>query len=97
VRDRTARLVVLLHGDVDHEAVGCRAVPVVLARLKEVPVAGPDLFDRAAFALAQADASVTKMVWPCGCVCQAVRAPGVKCTSAAARVDVASGAATAST
>jgi hypothetical protein len=40
--------------------------------------------------------SVTKIVWPCGWVCQAVRAPGVKCTSAAAKVDVASGAATAS-
>jgi hypothetical protein len=40
--------------------------------------------------------SVTKIVWPCGCVCQAVRAPGVKWTSAAANVDVASGAATAS-
>jgi hypothetical protein len=40
--------------------------------------------------------SVTKMVWPCGWVCQAVRAPGVKWTSAAANVDVPAGAATAS-
>lgn len=40
--------------------------------------------------------SVTKIVWPCGWVCQAVRAPGVKWTSAAAKVDDASGAATAS-
>ena len=28
--------------------------------------------------------SVTKIVWPSGWVCQAVRAPGVKWTSAAA-------------
>src|SRR5215211_8319603 len=28
--------------------------------------------------------SVTQIVWPNGCVCQAVRAPGVKCTLAAA-------------
>jgi hypothetical protein len=40
--------------------------------------------------------SVTKIVWPCGCVCQAVRAPGVKWTLAAANVDVPAGAATAS-
>jgi hypothetical protein len=40
--------------------------------------------------------SVTKIVWPCGCVCQAVRAPGVKCTLAAAKVELPAGAATAS-
>src|SRR3954452_20889712 len=40
--------------------------------------------------------SVTKIVWPWGWVCQAVRAPGVKWTSAAANVDVPAGAATAS-
>jgi hypothetical protein len=40
--------------------------------------------------------SVTKIVWPCGWVCQAVRAPGVKWTAAAAKVEVASGTATAS-
>src|SRR4051794_22829558 len=53
---RTARLVVLLHGDVHHEAVGRRAVPVVLAGLEEHAVAGADLLDRAAFALAEPDA-----------------------------------------
>src|SRR4051812_45308519 len=37
---------------------------------------------------------MTKMVWPCGWVCQAVRAPGVKWTLAAAKVDVPAGAAT---
>src|SRR3954447_2572802 len=40
--------------------------------------------------------SVTKIVCPCGWVWQAVRAPGVKCTSAAANVEVPAGAATAS-
>src|SRR3954470_7060896 len=40
--------------------------------------------------------SVTKIVWPWGWVCQAVRAPGVKCTIAAAKVEVPSGAAMAS-
>src|SRR3954466_3319206 len=53
---RTARLVVLLHGDVHHEAVGRGAVPVVLAGLEEHAVAGPDLLDRAALALAEPDA-----------------------------------------
>src|SRR3954452_24241912 len=55
-RDWAARLVVLLHGDVGHEAVWGGAVPVVLAGLEEHAVAGADLFDRAAFALAAADA-----------------------------------------
>src|SRR6185295_17540168 len=51
-----AGLVVLVHGDVGHEAVRGGAVPVVLARREEHAVAGADLFDRAAFALAAADA-----------------------------------------
>src|SRR3954454_23160906 len=55
-RDRAARVVVLLHGEVGHEAVWGGAVPVVLAGLEEDAVAGADLFDRAAFALAAADA-----------------------------------------
>src|SRR3954453_7420005 len=54
--DRAAALVVLLHGDVGHEAVGRGAVPVVLAGLEDHPAAGLDLFDRTAFALAAADA-----------------------------------------
>src|ERR1700737_4269489 len=40
--------------------------------------------------------SVTKMVWPFGCVCQAVRAPGVKWTLVALRRDDPAGVATAS-
>src|SRR5437588_8331456 len=40
--------------------------------------------------------SVTNMVWPFGCVCQAVRAPGAKCTLFALRRDWPDGAATAS-
>src|SRR3954449_2106680 len=54
--DRAAGLVVLLHGDVRHEAVRGGAVPVVLARLEEHAVAGADLLDRAALAPAEADA-----------------------------------------
>src|SRR3954470_16880016 len=54
--DRAAGLVVLLHRDVHHEAAGRGAVPVVLARLEEHAVAGPDDFDRAALALAEPDA-----------------------------------------
>jgi hypothetical protein len=33
--DGVVRLVDLLNGDVNHEAVGCDAVPVVLVRLEE--------------------------------------------------------------
>ena len=46
----------LLHGEVGHEAVGGGAVPVVLAGLEEDAVAGADLLDRPASALAAADA-----------------------------------------
>jgi hypothetical protein len=94
--DRAAALVVLLHGDVDHEAVRGGAVPVALAGLEEDTVAGADRLDRAASRWQSPTPSVTKIVWPCGCVCQAVRAPGVKWTAAAANVEVASAAATAS-
>src|SRR3954452_5443676 len=54
--DRAAGLVVLLHGDMRHETVWSRAVPVVLAGLEENAVAGMDGLDRAALALAAADA-----------------------------------------
>src|SRR4051794_18623283 len=49
-------LVVLLHGDVDHDAVGGRAVPVVLALFEGDAGAGTDDLDLAALALAEADA-----------------------------------------
>src|SRR2546429_4031160 len=55
-RHRATAVVVLLHGDVDHEAVRRGAVPVVLARLEEHAIAGTDLFDRAILTLAEADA-----------------------------------------
>src|SRR4029077_1119408 len=42
--------------DVRHEARGRGAVPVVLARLEVHAIAGADLLDRAALALAAADA-----------------------------------------
>src|SRR4051794_30027417 len=53
-RDGAARLVVLLHRDVDHEPVRGGAVPVVLLRLEEHAVARADDLDLAALALAQA-------------------------------------------
>lgn len=49
-------LVDFLDGDVDHEAVGCGAVPVVLAGLEIDPVAGADFLDGPTFVLAAADA-----------------------------------------
>src|SRR5437588_12719545 len=90
-RHRAAAVVVLLHRDVDHEAVGRRAVPVVLPGLEEDAVARADDLDLSALPLARPRPSVTKIVCPCGWVCQAVRAPGVKCTAAAAKVDVPAG------
>src|SRR3954468_19179253 len=54
--DGAAGLVVLLHRDVGHEAARCGAVPVVFVRLEEDAVAGVDLLDRAALALAAPDA-----------------------------------------
>jgi hypothetical protein len=110
-RDRTAALVGLLDRDVHHEPVRRGAVPVVLSGLEEDAIAGADDLDRATFALTETDTlgdedrlavrmrvtpSVTKIVWPCGWVCHAVRAPGVKWTAAAANVEVPAGAATAS-
>ena len=50
--DGAAALVVLLHGDVNHEAVRSGPVPVVLAGLEEHAVAGPDHLDRSALSLA---------------------------------------------
>src|SRR5205823_13862575 len=46
----------LEHRKMGHEAVRSRAVPVLLARLEEDAVAGADLLDRAAAALAEAEA-----------------------------------------
>ena len=79
-----------------HEAVGRGAVPVVLAGLEEHAVAGADLLDRAAFALAATDALGDEDRLADGWVCQAVRAPGVKWTFAAAARNGPDGSATAS-
>src|SRR3954468_20047284 len=54
--DGAADLVVLLHGDVGHEAAPRGAVPVVLAGLEVHAVTGADDLDGAAFALAEANA-----------------------------------------
>src|SRR5690242_4462263 len=51
-----ALLVDVEHREVGHEAVGCRAVPVLLSRLEEDAVARADLLDRSATALSPADA-----------------------------------------
>jgi hypothetical protein len=70
---------------------------VVLARLEEDAVAGTDHHDRSALTLAEAAIpSVTQIVWPCGCVCHAVRAPGVKWTREAPKRDASVGAVIAS-
>lgn len=45
-----------MHGDVDHEAVGGGAVPVVLARSEVHAVPGTDELDWAALVLAEPDA-----------------------------------------
>ena len=76
---------------------GGRAVSVFSPGSKKTRIAGPDDFDRASIALAAPDALGDEDVCPCGWLCQAVRGPGVKRTSAAAKVEVAAGAATAST
>src|SRR5207247_8697815 len=55
-RDGATAFVVLLHGDVDHEAVRCGAMPVVLAGLEEDAVARTDDLDRPVLVLAQANA-----------------------------------------
>src|SRR5437868_4783975 len=54
--DRAAGFVSQLHRDVRHQPCRRGAVPVVLAGLEEDAVAGPNHVDRAAFALAEADA-----------------------------------------
>ena len=55
---------------------------MLLAWLKPDDVARCDLLDRTALALHPAAPEVTIRVWPSGCVCQAVRAPGSKVTAA---------------
>src|SRR5579864_8193362 len=53
--DDVAVLVCLLDCDVRHEPGRCGAVPVVLTRLEEDTVPGPDHLDRATLTLAKAD------------------------------------------
>ena len=54
--DDVVLVVALVDGEVDHEPVGCGAVPVLLVGLEEDAVAGADDLDGSAAALAQADA-----------------------------------------
>ena len=95
--DDAPGLVLLLHRHVCHEAVGGGAVPVVLAGFEEHPVTGSDDLDCAALALAQADALGDEDRLPVRVGVPRGPRAGVKCTSAAATVAPAAGAATAST
>src|SRR3954464_4148761 len=54
--DDVVLVVGLVDGEVDHEPVGCGAVPVFLVGFEQDAVAGADDFDGSAAALAQADA-----------------------------------------
>src|SRR5436190_14861146 len=54
--DDLAGVVCLLDRDMRHQPRRCGTVPVVLARLEEDAIAGPDQLDRAALALAEPDA-----------------------------------------
>lgn len=72
-------------------------MPVVLIGLEVDGVARPNLLDRSSAALTKAEALCDVDRLPEGCVCQAVRAPGVKWTLAAARRDGAVGVAIVST
>ena len=54
--DDVVLVVCFVDGEVDHESVGCGAVPVFLVGFEQDAVAGADDLDRAAAALAQADA-----------------------------------------
>ena len=50
----------LVEGDMDHEPVGCGAMPVLLVGGEPNPVAGPDDLDWSAAALTEPIPSVTK-------------------------------------
>src|SRR5271155_1424419 len=54
--DRRVLGIDLVEGEVDHQAVGGSAVPVLLPGLEQDPVTGADDLDRAAPALAEPDA-----------------------------------------
>jgi hypothetical protein len=95
--DEVPLVVGLLDGDVRHEAGRCGAVPVVLARLEEDAIAGRITSTGPPSRWQRPTPSVTQIVCPCGCVCQAVRAPGVKWTTAAPRREASDGLAIVST
>src|SRR5207247_129627 len=92
-----AALVRPLDRDVGHEPRRRGAVPVVLARFEEDAVAGRITSTGPPSRWQRPTPSVTQIVCPCGWVCHAVRAPGVKCTPAAPIRDPSDGAATVST
>ena len=86
----------LAGADVDHEAGGAARCQWFSAGSKKTRSPGPMTSIGPPSRWQTPTPSVTKIVWPCGWVCQAVRAPGVKCASAVANVELAAGAATAS-
>lgn len=71
-----------LNSGVCHRRRRCSAMPVLLTRSKPHHVSGPNLLYRTAPALRPPAAAVTISVWPSGCVCHAVRAPGSNVTLA---------------
>jgi hypothetical protein len=94
--DGGAGVAVLLHGDVGHEPVRGGSVPVVLAGLEEDSVAGADDLDWAALSLAEAGAFGEVDRLAVGVGVPGGAGAGVKCTAAAANVEVPAGAATVS-
>ena len=71
-----------LQGNVRHRGGGGRAMPMLFVGRKPDHVTGVNLFHRAAFVLCPPQPEMTINVWPKGCVCHAVRAPGSKVTLA---------------
>ena len=74
-----------LNRDMRHRGRRGGAVPMLLARREPDHVAGMNLLDAGRLRAAPSRSPrVTISVWPSGCVCQAVRAPGSKVTLAPA-------------
>ena len=73
------------YGDMRHHPVWRSAVPMVLVRFEKDAVARVDESIEPPSRWQSPIPSVTQIVWPCGCVCQAVRAPGAKWTAIAPR------------
>ncbi len=73
-----------LNSDMTHGGGRRSAVPMLLTWRKPHDIARPDLLDRPPARWTQPRPVMTISVWPSGCVCQAVRAPGSNVTRAPA-------------